>query len=80
MVNGCVSNKRGVSPVKKGRHRRYEEARALKRNQDLDINEIFESLNGDENETGKEGYSPAFDDWADEFDAEEESEELPAEK
>jgi hypothetical protein len=28
--------------VKKGRHRRFEEARALKRNSDLDITAIFE--------------------------------------
>jgi hypothetical protein len=27
--------------VKKGRHRRFEEARALKRSNDLDISEIF---------------------------------------
>jgi len=30
--------------VKKGRHRRYEEARALKQNQDLDLDSIFDSL------------------------------------
>jgi hypothetical protein len=29
--------------VKKGRHRRFEEARALKRNSDLDITAIFEA-------------------------------------
>ncbi|HKH04378.1 MAG TPA: hypothetical protein VKA65_04390 [Acidimicrobiales bacterium] len=28
--------------MKKGRHRRFEEARALKRNSDLDITAIFE--------------------------------------
>jgi hypothetical protein len=28
--------------VKKGRHRRFEEARALKRNSDLDITAIFD--------------------------------------
>ena len=33
----------GVRPVKKGRHRRFEEARALKRSDgDLDIDAIFE--------------------------------------
>jgi hypothetical protein len=32
--------------VKKGRHRRFEEARALKRNNSLDIDSIF----GEENE------------------------------
>lgn len=30
--------------MKKGRHRRYEEARALKQNQDLDLDLIFDSL------------------------------------
>jgi hypothetical protein len=33
--------------VKKGRHRRYEEARALKRGGDLDIEGIFSDLSGD---------------------------------
>jgi hypothetical protein len=30
--------------VKKGRHRRFEEARALKRSSDINIEDIFESL------------------------------------
>ena len=30
--------------MKKGRHRRFEEARALKRNQEMDIDSILESL------------------------------------
>jgi len=33
--------------VKKGRHRRYEEARALKRGPDLDIEAIFTDLESD---------------------------------
>lgn len=37
----------GESTVKKGRHRRYEEARALKRGGDLDIESIFNDLAGD---------------------------------
>ena len=53
--------------MKKGRHRRYEEARALKRNQDLDIDEIFDSLETGDGPTGEEGYSPAFEAWAEEF-------------
>lgn len=32
--------------MKKGRHRRYEEARALKRGGDLDIDAIFTDLDG----------------------------------
>jgi hypothetical protein len=30
--------------VKKGRHRRFEEARALKRSSDINIEDLFESL------------------------------------
>ncbi len=33
--------------MKKGRHRRYEEARALKRGGDLDIESIFDDLSGE---------------------------------
>lgn len=33
--------------MKKGRHRRYEEARNLKRGPDLDIEAIFNDLSGD---------------------------------
>ncbi|MFM7069392.1 MAG: hypothetical protein ACKOYM_08040 [Actinomycetes bacterium] len=33
--------------MKKGRHRRYEEARALKRGPDLDIDALFTDLGGD---------------------------------
>jgi hypothetical protein len=39
----CLSHDRSW-PVKKGRHRRFEEARALKRSQDIDIEGLFESL------------------------------------
>jgi hypothetical protein len=55
--------------VKKGRHRRYEEARALKQNQDLDLDSIFDSLDVGEqndNQTNDED-SPAFDAWADDY-------------
>jgi|TARA_B100000809_G_scaffold129519_1_gene127452 hypothetical protein len=45
--------------VKKGRHRRYEEARALKQNQDLDLDSIFDSLRVDDQEDTTE--SPADD-------------------
>jgi hypothetical protein len=37
----------GSRPVKKGRHRRFEEARALKRSTDFDPDRLFESLKGD---------------------------------
>lgn len=55
--------------MKKGRHRRFEEARALKRNQDLDLESIFDSLSTDVvSPEDEEGYSPAYDAWADEGD------------
>ena len=54
--------------MKKGRHRRFEEARALKRNQEMDIDSILESLTSDdESETEDEGHSPAFEAWASDF-------------
>ncbi len=37
----------GESTVKKGRHRRYEEARNLKRGPDLDIEALFTDLGGE---------------------------------
>ena len=55
--------------MKKGRHRRYEEARALKQNQDLDLDSIFDSLNVDEPAATEE--SPAFTAWSDEFEEDE---------
>ncbi len=50
--------------MKKGRHRRYEEARALKQNQDLDLDSIFDSLEIGDREA--DGDSTDFDKWADE--------------
>ena len=64
--------------MKKGRHRRFEEARALKRNQEMDIDSILESLTDDdksevevEDEVEDEGHSPAFEAWASDFEDEE---------
>jgi hypothetical protein len=37
----------GSRPVKKGRHRRFEEARALKRSTDIDFDSLLESLQKD---------------------------------
>lgn len=45
--------------MKKGRHRRFEEARALKRSQDVDFDALLDSLSTDDDA------SPAHDDWAD---------------
>ncbi len=55
--------------MKKGRHRRFEEARALKRNQEMDIDSILESLASDDDESQieDEGHSPAFEAWASDF-------------
>ncbi len=53
--------------MKKGRHRRFEEARALKRNQDLDIDSIFDSLVTDDQRSADSGNSSAFDSWVDEY-------------
>ncbi len=50
--------------MKKGRHRRYEEARALKQNQDLDLDSIFDSLEIGDREA--DGDSLDLDKWADE--------------
>ena len=55
--------------MKKGRHRRFEEARALKRSEDLDLDSIFESLSSDEED---EHISPAHAAWVDEFEEDEE--------
>ena len=63
-----TDDRSGGCPVKKGRHRRYEEARALKQNQDLDLDSIFESL--DVSERDENEGSPAFDAWAEEYDEE----------
>lgn len=60
--------------MKKGRHRRFEEARALKRSDDLDLDSIFDSLASEE----EDNVSPAHAAWADEFEEVEETEEEEA--
>ncbi len=72
--------------MKKGRHRRYEEARALKRGPDLDIEALFTDLEGEpivqsvvvqqDLDTDIEadlGDDPAFGEEDDEFDQEDSS-------
>jgi hypothetical protein len=51
--------------VKKGRHRRFEEARAMKRSEDIDIEGLFESLQA-ERPGGDDHDHPEWDDVADE--------------
>ena len=48
--------------MKKGRHRRFEEARALKRSDNVDIEEIFDSI-APESDNGD--HKPEHDAWAD---------------
>lgn len=47
--------------MKKGRHRRFEEARALKRSQDVDLDGLFEEMSDSDDDTHK----PEHDAWAD---------------
>ena len=49
--------------MKKGRHRRFEEARALKRSDDIDIEGLFESLQA-ERPGGEDHDHPEWDDVA----------------
>ncbi len=48
--------------MKKGRHRRYEEARELKRSHDGDFDALLESFDDDDDEP-----KPEHAAWADEF-------------
>lgn len=47
--------------MKKGRHRRFEEARAMKRTQDVDFDALFDSLRTDGGDEAK----PEHQAWAD---------------
>lgn len=58
---GAVMSVTQEATVKKGRHRRFEEARALKRSHDVDFEDLFETISGSEDETHK----PEHDAWAD---------------
>ncbi len=48
--------------MKKGRHRRYEEARALKRGPDLDIEAIFTDLESDRPPVSPDDLEAPYDD------------------
>jgi hypothetical protein len=54
----------GAHQVKKGRHRRYEEARELKRSRDGDFDALLDSFKGDDDDTEPK---PEHLAWADEF-------------
>lgn len=49
--------------MKKGRHRRFEEARALKRSHEVDLEDLFDSISGEDGDTGE--HKPEHDAWAD---------------
>ncbi|HSL58087.1 MAG TPA: hypothetical protein VK866_09625 [Acidimicrobiales bacterium] len=53
--------------MKKGRHRRFEEARALKRSQDIDFDDLFDSLKSERTDEPDEPHDehPEWDDIAD---------------
>jgi hypothetical protein len=54
-------------PVKKGRHRRFEEARAMKRSQDVDFDALLDSLQTDDDGSDDPGDGDDPDDlWDDE--------------
>lgn len=74
-IFGSNDHHRGAGAVKKGRHRRYEEARALKRSDDGDLEDLIETFHDDDEETKPEHAS-----WAAEFEAEEEEQEEPGEE
>lgn len=48
--------------MKKGRHRRFEEARALKRSHEVDLEGLFDAMTGDSDD---ETHKPEHDAWAD---------------
>lgn len=52
--------------MKKGRHRRFEEARAMKRSQDIDLDALFDSLRTDDADDDE-----VEDDWEDDLDDDE---------
>jgi hypothetical protein len=53
--------------VKKGRHRRFEEARAMKRSQDVDFDALLDSLQTDDGPgNGLDDGAGADDAWDDE--------------
>jgi hypothetical protein len=53
--------------LKKGRHRRYEEARALKQSDDSDLEQFIDTFNDDDDDMKPEHAS-----WAAEFEADDE--------
>jgi hypothetical protein len=58
--------------VKKGRHRRFEEARAMKRSQDVDFDALFDSLSTEDSDGEEDDHAGSShvddDDWHDEGD------------
>jgi hypothetical protein len=57
--------------VKKGRHRRFEEARALKRSQEVDLHDLFDSISDNPDDGDHKPEHDAWADLAEEWDAKE---------
>jgi hypothetical protein len=58
----------GEPPVKKGRHRRFEEARAMKRSQDVDFDALLDSLHTDQDTRSPDEWDDDLDDDPDDDD------------
>jgi hypothetical protein len=56
--------------VKKGRHRRFEEARAMKRSQDVDLDALFDSLRTEDSPGSSSELSDDDDEFTDDDDDE----------
>ncbi len=67
----------GSWPVKKGRHRRFEEARALKRSPDIDFDRLLDDLKTDENGNAVSEVAADSEDDYDDDDLAEDDEDLP---
>jgi hypothetical protein len=65
----------GSRPVKKGRHRRFEEARALKRSSDIDFDRLLDSLHKESASRDDDDDGPDKD--LDEDDVDEDDDDLP---
>ena len=57
--------------MKKGRHRRFEEARALKRSQEVDLHDLFDSISDSPDDGDHKPEHDAWADLAEEWDAKE---------
>jgi len=61
----------GSWPVKKGRHRRFEEARALKRSPDIDFDRLLDDLKKDDEDGAELELDDEYDEDDDDVDDDE---------